>query len=203
MTAQKPERILGRSGFHRRSGAIPARAQKVLLAGVWLLVLAMACQASSTPEDELKSAAVLSFLRYSDWPMAPGGAITVGVFGRAGFAQALAHTLEGKLIGNRPVHLIPIDLTSDLHGCQLVYVAASKTAEVRQILSGTAAAHTLAIGETDRFLEYGGAINLFLIDGHIGFEVNLETLERSGVTISSSMLRLGQIRDARRGRASQ
>jgi hypothetical protein len=186
-------------------GALRGRCVRVLSAlaagAVWLAG-ATASAASSNPEDELKSAAVLSFLRYSDWPAAPGGAITVGVFGRTAFAQALAHTLEGKAVNNRPVHLMEVALTSDLRGCQLVYVAASKTADVRQMAANAAAAHALAIGETDRFLEYGGAINLFLIDGHIGFEVSLETLERSGVVISSKMLRLGQIRDSRRGRPS-
>jgi len=183
-------------------GRLP-RAAATLAAVALLLILSIVCPASSTPEDELKSAAVLSFLRYSDWPVTPGGIITVGVFGRADFTQALAHTLEGKLANNRPVHLFPIDLTSDLHGFQLVYIAASKAAEVRQVLTSTAAAHVLTIGETDRFLDYGGAINLFLIDGHIGFEVNLEVLARAGVTISSNMLRLGQIRDPRHGRAAQ
>jgi hypothetical protein len=185
---------------HRQPREILTR-RRAVTAGVSLLVLALACPAASTPEDELKSAAVLSFLRYSEWPVAQGGAIAVGVFGRAAFTEALTHTLDGKLINNRPVHLVPLDLSSDLHGLQLVYVAAGKAAEVRQIVAGTAAAHVLAIGETDRFLDYGGAINLFLIDGHIGFEVNLEVLERSGITISSSMLRLGQIRDPRRGKA--
>jgi len=186
---------------HSVLGRRPAAARPGALAAVALsAALALVCHASATPEDELKSAAVLSFLRYSEWPAPPGGPITVGVFGRAGFSQALSHTLEGKVINNRPVHLIPLDLTSDLHGCQLVYVASAKAPDVRQMAAGAAAAHVLTIGETDRFLDYGGAINLFLIDGHIGFEVNLETLERSGVTIGSNMLRLGQIRDPRRGR---
>jgi len=170
---------------------------------VLLFVLPLLCRAAASPEDELKSAAVLSFLRYSDWPAAPGGAITVGVFGRAAFAEALAHTLEGKLINNRPVRLVPVDPASDLHGFQMVYVAANKASDVRQILAATAAANALAIGDTDRFLDYGGAIHLFLIDGHIGFEVNLETVGHTGVTISSSLLRLGQIRDLHHGKAAQ
>jgi len=172
--------------------------------GFALLVLVAAlCPASSTPEDELKSAAVLSFLRYSQWPQTSAGAITVGVFGRAVFAQTLTHTLEGKSINTRSVHVVPLDLNSDLSSCQVVYVAPGKSTEIRQILAATAAAHALTIGENDRFLDYGGVINLFLIDGHIGFEVSLENLERTGVTISSSMLRLGQIRDARKARFAQ
>lgn len=178
-----------RKPTHRLSRALPALA---------LLAAAVAWPAATSPEDELKSAAVLSFLRYSDWPASSHGAITVGVFGRTAFTEALSRTLDGKLINSRPVHLVPVDLTSDLRGFHLVYIASSKAADVRQILTGAIAAHTLAIGETDRLLDYGGAIYLFLIDGHIGFEVNLEALDRSGVTISSNMLRLGQIRDPRR-----
>jgi hypothetical protein len=190
----RPDRLL----VSVLAGHLPGRPLLVRIA--LAIIIAVVCPASSAPEDELKSAAVLSFLRYSEWPVTPDGTITVGVFGRAAFTQALDHTLEGKVINNRPVHLVPIGLASDLHGFQLVYVAASKAADVRQILSSTAAVHALAIGETDRFLDYGGAINLFLIDGHIGFEVSLETLDRSGVTISSRMLRLGQIRDQHHGR---
>ena len=172
------------------------------LAALVPLALAVVCPAT-TPEDELKSAAVLSFLRYSEWPSSSRGSITVGVFGRSGFADALSHTLDGKLINNRPVRLVPVDLTTDLRGFDLVYIASGKTGDVRQILAGAANARALAVGEADRFLDYGGAIHLYLIDGHIGFEVNLEAIERSGVTISSSMLRLGQIHDPRRGRPSQ
>jgi prepilin-type processing-associated H-X9-DG protein len=53
------------------------------------------------------------------------------------------------------------------------------------------------VGETDRFLDYGGAVNLLLVDGHMGFEVNLEAVKRCGVEISSTLLRFGQIRRKR------
>jgi hypothetical protein len=63
--------------------------------------------------------------------------------------------------------------------------------------------HVLTIGETDGFLEQGGAVNLFLMDGHMAFEVSLGTLTRSGVEISSKLLRFGQIRDLKRGRPAR
>ncbi|HUK18753.1 MAG TPA: YfiR family protein [Bryobacteraceae bacterium] len=169
-------------------------------AAVLLPVLVSLSLASADPEDELKAAAVLSFLRYSQLAVAPGTAVSVGVFGRPAFTEVLARTLESKVIHNRPVRLVSLASTSDLRNCQMIYVASSKVSEVRQIVSAASATHALTIGETGRFLEEGGAINLFLIDGHIGFEVSMDALARSGVAISSSMLRLGQIRDTGRRR---
>jgi hypothetical protein len=79
----------------------------------------------------------------------------------------------------------------------LIYVATAKTSEIQQVIQSVRSVHTLTIGEDDKFLDYGGAVNLLLIDGHMGFEVSLDSLNRSGVEISSKLLRLGEIRRRR------
>ena len=66
--------------------------------------------------------------------------------------------------------------------------------QVRQTLAGARAAHALTIGETGRFLEDGGAVNLLFVDGHMSFEVSVEALDRAGVSISSTLLRYGQVK---------
>ena len=149
-------------------------------------------------EDELKSATVLSFLRYSTWPsVRPNLPLTVGVVGRPLFAKALGAFLEGKSVDGRPVQMIEIKPGTDLRVCQLIYFATEKKSEIEPALQMVASSHVLTIGEADRFLDYGGIANLLLIDGHIAFEVNLEALERSGIDISSKLLRFGQIRRRR------
>lgn len=169
-----------------------------MAAGVLATLLATAAVLGGDPEDELKSAAVLSFLRYSAWPATADGTVTVGVAGRRAFAQVLGRTLEGKAINNRPLRLAEITAGTDLHCCQLIYVATAKAGEARQILTNARNSHVLTIGESDRFLDEGGAVNLYFVDGHIGFEASLEALDRAGISVSSNLLRLGQIRDANR-----
>ena len=68
------------------------------------------------------------------------------------------------------------------------------TTRSARLWQACALSHTLTIGESDRFLEYGGAVNLFFVDGHIGFEVSLAALDRAGVSISSTLLRYGQVK---------
>jgi hypothetical protein len=142
-------------------------------------------------EDELKSATVWLFVQYSHLEPGVDGAITVGVVGRASFGQALRRTLEGKSTGGHPVRVV--EAKSDLRCCQIVYLAISKSEEIRHSLQSTQPLRALTIGESDRFLEHGGAVNLFIADGHISFETSLDALDRCGVTISSNLLKFGQI----------
>jgi hypothetical protein len=175
-----------------------------LRARCWWLMLVLASMASppvfsspaTTPEDELKSAVILTFLRYSEWPghAAPDQPITVGVLGRPGLAPVLRRALEGKPVNNRTIRVIELKSLSDPQCCQVLYLATDKAAEIQQALTSARASRILTIGEADRFLEYGGAVNLMVVDGHMAFEINLSALEKSGVSISSKLLRYGQVR---------
>jgi hypothetical protein len=170
----------------------------------WWLLLVLASVAAQpvfgaaavTPEDELKSAVILTFLRYSEWPgtAEPNQPLTVGVLGRPGLAPVLRRALEGKPVNNRTIRVIELKSLSDPQCCQVVYLATDKASEIQQALASARSSHILTIGEADRFLECGGAVNLMVVDGHMAFEVNLSALEQSGVSISSKLLRYGQVR---------
>jgi hypothetical protein len=164
-------------------------------------ILAAPSVAASDPEDELKAAIVLSFIRYAEWsqPLPGNAPITVGVFGRPVFAQTLRQNLEGKSAGQHIVKVVDLKTAADPQCCQVIYFATERSAAVKPTLPAMQAAHVLTISDTDDFLEWGGAISLLVIDGRMSFEVNLEALERSGVTISSRLLRFGQIRSRGKG----
>lgn len=89
----------------------------------------------------------------------------------------------------------------DAHCCRILYFATDRVEEIKPGLQALNAERVLTIGETERFLEHGGAVNLFLSDGRMAFEVSMGALERSGIEISSRLLRFGQIRDLAKGRS--
>jgi hypothetical protein len=167
-----------------------------LFALLAVIAAGWAAPAASEPEDELKATAILSFLRYSEWPASADSAITVGVFGRSGFDQVLSRIVSGKSVNNRAIRVVEIKSGADFRCCQLIYFATDKAADIKQGLSH---AHALTIGEADRFLAYGGAIHLFIDEGHLGFEASLEAIERSGASVGSNLLRRGQILDKGKG----
>jgi hypothetical protein len=170
---------------------------------VWLLV-AVAFSAmpgrpaavSADSEDQLKAATVWLFVQYSQLEPGLDGAITVGVLGRPSFGQALQRALGGKSVSGHPVRVV--DVKSDLRFCQIVYLATEKSGEIRQTLQSSPPLRALTIGESDRFLDNGGAVNLSIADGHVTFEVSRDALNRCGVNVSSTLLKFGQIRDRKK-----
>lgn len=164
-----------------------------LAASLLLLTGVLSAWADSEPEDALKSVVVLNFLRYSKWPDG-NGPLRVGVVGRASLLPPFRELLEGKSVNGRMVHVLEVNGAADPRCCHVLYIATENVARMRKLLAGTRGAHVLTIGESDRFLENGGAVNLMLVDGHIGFEVSLDALEEAGIQISSRLLHLGQVR---------
>ena len=122
--------------------------------------------AASEPEDELKSATVLTFIRHAEWRESATGPINVAVWGRSAHGRTLRRTLEGRSANSRPIHIVDAKLPAGVNDCQVVYIAGDDK-EVRQTLAGWRNSHALTIGESGRFLEYGGAVNLVIVDGHI------------------------------------
>lgn len=168
-------------------------------------IFCLALRGGAEAEDELKSATLLAFVQNAHWPDQPSAdtPLSVGVVGRPAFVHCLQTRMEGKSVGGRALRVMAINGLADSGCCQVVYFATDKPAEIKPVLQSFSSSHVLTIGETDGFLEGGGAVNLFLMDGHMAFEVSLETLGRAGVEISSKLLRFGQIRGRSKGRAAQ
>ena len=165
-----------------------------LAASLLLLTGALSASAAdSEPEDALKSVVVLNFLRYSTWPDG-NGPLRVGVVGRASLLPPFRELLEGKSVNGRAIHVIEVNGAADPRCCHVLYIATDNVTRMRKSLAGTRAAHVLTIGESDRFLDNGGAVNLMLVDGHMSFEVSLDALEGAAIRISSRLLHLGQVR---------
>ena len=166
-------------------------------AGVCLLAVGSALQLSARPdeaEDAIKAVAVLNFIRYSTWTPPIVDPLVVGVNGRPGFLDTLRATLQSRPINGRTVRVVEVRNVAEAQSCQLLYLATSRVAQIQPFLSSPVLTHTLTIGESDRFLDLGGAVNFYLADGHIAFEASLDALDKAGILVSSNLLRLGQVR---------
>ena len=149
-------------------------------------------------EDVVKSVAVLNFIRYSTWPSPTVDPLVVGVAGRTSFFNALRATLQNRPINGRTVRVVELKNITEAQTCQLIYLATERASELQAFLSSTVVSHALTIGESDRFLDLGGAVNFYLTDGHIAFEASLDAIEKTGIQISSNLLRVGQVRSRKK-----
>ena len=184
-----------------------SRSQLARFATVLSLLFALSLPrlTATEAEDELKSATLLAFVRNAHWAESPAASVplTVGVVGRPEFFRWLSASTEGKTVNGRPLRILDMNAPVDQQCCQVLYFATDKPAQIKPVLQSVISAHVLTVGETDSFLELGGAVNLFLMDGHMAFEVSLGALDRARIEISSKLLRFGQIRERGKGRPAQ
>jgi YfiR/HmsC-like len=161
-----------------------------------------AAPVSPDPEDAVKAAVVFSLMNFTEWPEgARQGPLILGVYGRPSFASLMTQTVKGKTVNGRPLQVVEIESTDAIPPCHAVVFAGGNRKEMEHVLAAMRKAQILTIGETDQFLDLGGAVNLFLADDRISFEVSLNALEQSGLAISSKLLRFGQVRGKARGPA--
>jgi hypothetical protein len=170
-----------------------------------LAVCAFSLRGGADGVDALKCATLLAFVQNAHWMEQPAAnsPLTVGVVGRTDFIRSLRAGLEGKIVDTHQLRILEISAPADPVCCQVLYFATDKAAQIKPVLQSFSSAHVLTVGESESFLDQGGAVNLFLMDGHMAFEVSLKALDRAGVEISSKLLRFGQIRDLAKGRPAK
>jgi len=154
-------------------------------------------QAESSTEYQLKAAFLLNFAKFVEWPAnvfqdakAP---ITVCIFGHDPFGSALDEIMRGKQINNRELLARRVNEPAELKNCQVVFVSENDGKRLPEILNRLNGANALVVGEAGDFAEHGGSVQFFLENNRVRFAVNVDAVQRAGLTVSSKLLVLAKI----------
>jgi hypothetical protein len=152
-------------------------------------------QRTEASEASLKAAYLFKFAGYIEWSgtdfESPASPIAIGVVGADDIAAELSRIVAGRNIAGHPVAVKRFAEAEIPRGVQMLFVGheASKAAATVR------AAHAqgiLVVTDTERGLEMGGAINFVPLGERLGFEVSLDSAEKSGHRISSRMLNVAR-----------
>lgn len=160
-------------------------------------------------EDELKSAFVLQFARYVEWPRAAAPEqrepvakppLTIAVVGDANLGATMASVLADKKIDARAIvvrSLGPFVKLTDraaLRQCQVLVFASDDLADWLAIREELGKAAVLTVSTMPGFGKLGGMIELYPDGKGLRFEVVQRPLTEAGLIASSKLLRLSQPR---------
>src|SRR5689334_22917442 len=130
--------------------------------------LARAENASESPSEyQVKAAFLYNFVKFVDWPAAATDLrepITLCVLGKNPFGAELTRAIEGKSVNGHPIATRNIADAVAARSCQVVFVTASESGRIAEIVKTISAWSVLTVGEVDRFVDRGGMIN-FVMDG--------------------------------------
>ncbi len=185
----------------KRSAQLPAvRARRVvrLLAAWAALLLAAFAQAQSPDraaigEYQVKAAFLYHFTKFVEWPAAAqGDVIVVGVLGEDPFGPALDFLFGDKTLQGKHFEVRRISSAAEARACHVLYISLSQGPQMHRVLDELAGSPVLTVGDSREFYLAGGMIYMFVDESKIHFDINLGMARRSGLTISSSLLRLAQ-----------
>jgi hypothetical protein len=146
-------------------------------------------------EAQLKAAFVLNFARYVEWPASAFPAretpVQACVLGRETLAAALVD-LESRPVQGRTLRVRRVATNDELRGCHVVFVGDGDDRRVAATLRALAGQPVLTVGDSDRFLDVGGAIAIVHGDDRLQFEISRPALERAGLKASAYLLRLAR-----------
>ena len=171
----------------------------------WALLLlvclfsALPARADNMNPVAVKAAFVLNFARFTAWPddaFSDGTApIELCVYGGQQTWDAFA-SIDGQQVGARKIRVRLMTPTKTVDKCHIMFfdhhvgrddlIAALATVKLRPVLT---------VGETADFVSLGGIVNLFSHDGRLKFEIEPSRARRSGLRISSRLLKLAIVLD--------
>lgn len=153
--------------------------------------VAIDARAQVASEAAVKAAFIHKFLGYIEWnPSSFANAeapIVVGTAGSDDVAVELDRLVASRPVLGRRVVVRKLAEGDRFAGLHVLFVARGEPA-TRAMVRQAREQGVLTVTETERGLELGAAINFVSAEDRIGFEVSLESAERSGHRISSRML---------------
>jgi hypothetical protein len=180
--------------------------QMILFSSAYNFPAALPAQVRPSSEYELKAAFLFNFAKFVEWPpnafAGPESPFLVCVFGTDPFGITLDNALREKVIAEHPASVARVKRVADISGCQILFVAASESHLLPEVLAKLRGQCVLVIGETNDFASSGGVIQFTLEDNRVRFLINPDAADRAGLKISSKLLALAKIvRDAPAGRS--
>jgi hypothetical protein len=171
----------------------------VVLAWALPVVGSLQAQKASPSEYEVKAAYLYNFGRFVEWPnnggpnaaTAPSGRpFTFCVLGQDPFGRALDAILVGETINGADAAAVRISKPREAVNCRILFISSSENSQLKAILGALEGTSVLTVSDLPQFSQRGGMVQ-FVLDGkRVRFEVDLTSVERAHLAMSSQLLKV-------------
>ena len=161
-----------------------------------LLFVPVSLSADSA-EYEIKAAFIYNFSKFVEWTdqtsINQSDNLPLCILGEDPFGEAI-DKLEGKKVQGSALHIKRIASIDEYSGCRILFISKSEKNELSTLLDTLDLnKNILSISDINGFANSGGVIELVLSDNKIRFIVNIDTVNRSNLNLSSKILRLANV----------
>jgi hypothetical protein len=180
-----------------RRFSIPSLRLRVFLSAILFSSLVCHGQSSGVAEYDVKATLVYDFAKFVDWPANTTASnrspFVLCIVGADPFGSALDRIVRGQRIDQHEIVIRRVRNSDDLTVCQIAFVSRAENKNLSGILDRLKGSSTLVVGDAQDFARRGGGIQLYLEDNAVHFSINVDSVQRSHLAISSNVLALATI----------
>ncbi len=158
---------------------------------LFVSIILLSAQLGFSQNYKLHSVYMYSFTRYILWPEAYNqGDFEILVLGDSPILEELKSMAQAKKVGDRAIKVSKISNPSDIRKCSMLFVPASKSGKIADVLAKVGSQSILVITEEVGLGAKGSNINFIVKDGKLVFELNQEAINKQSLKVSSELSRL-------------
>lgn len=164
----------------------------LILALIFLGLFPRFCFSSEPDVNEIKAAFVYNFLKFVEWPPEAWEnrqTMVLYTIGDSEFAVKVK-LIEGRTANHRQIVIKKAGKSETFADAHAVVVCSDNTQECRNFLQRIGDKPILTVSDGHDFIGHGGVIGLKMLNDKIRFDINLGAAKRSGLKISSQLLKL-------------
>ncbi len=172
----------------------------IVIAAAFAPIRVLQAQAGRPSQYDVQAAYLYNFAKFVRWPAeAVNGPVQLCVAGPNSFADTLRSVVKGEVIDSRQVVVRSVEKPDQAAGCSLLFIDASAKPHSETLLASVAGKPTVTVSDAPDFLDHGGMIQFLLVANRVRFAVSLTPATRSGLSLSSELLRVAVSVNGRAG----
>jgi hypothetical protein len=166
-----------------------------VLCGIMLSVqiLPLRAQGREFDEYEVKAVFLANFFKFVEWPTGDRS-YRLCIYGSDPFGEHV-RILDGMRIRGKTLEIRrPVSVRA-VNDCNILFISSSERRRIRALLDATRGLNLLTVGDTEGYAQEGVMVNFYIDASKVKFEINLDSIKRSRIGVSSQLLKLGRMVD--------
>jgi len=144
-------------------------------------------------ESLVKAGYIEKFTHFVEWPETSNSSdlkdiFIIALIGNNTFGTDMEDLFMQTKVKNKTVKINYISSTDEIDNCMILFISGSEKNNLDNILKYTTGKPVLTISDTKGFGEKGVILNMFLVGNYVRYEINRQTLDKSGLLINSLLL---------------
>ena len=159
-----------------------------------ILFVSMTNAGETGREYLVKAAFLYNFIKFVTWENEKNtDQISICAFGDTELLSDLK-SIEGKKAHERIISVAEMESLNKTIKCNVIFISRYESPDYKKLIAEAEKSGILTVSDIDGFAGKGGIIELFATeDNRIRFKINIKAAEKSGLRISSELLKLAVI----------